>query len=72
MLFSLFTMKYKEAGKRLVKTIDDFYVGQHVTFTKTFTDEDVRRFVEISRDPDLARTERGAFFLPWHDSASLR
>lgn len=50
MLFSLFTMKYKEAGKRLVKTIDDFYVGQHVTFTKTFTDEDVRRFVEITSD----------------------
>jgi len=49
-LFSLFTMKYKEAGKRLVKTIDDFYVGQHVTFTKTFTDEDVRRFVEITED----------------------
>ena len=30
--------------------IDDFTVGQHVTFTKTFTDDDVRRFVEITGD----------------------
>ncbi|HEY7113764.1 MAG TPA: MaoC family dehydratase [Thermoanaerobaculia bacterium] len=30
--------------------IDDFAVGQHATFTKTFTDEDVRRFVEITGD----------------------
>ena len=30
--------------------IDDFQVGQHVTFTKTFTDEDIRRFVEITGD----------------------
>ena len=30
--------------------IDDFQVGQHVTFTKTFTDDDVRRFVEITGD----------------------
>ena len=30
--------------------IDDFKPGQHVTFTKTFTDEDVRRFVEITGD----------------------
>ncbi|HLJ75498.1 MAG TPA: MaoC family dehydratase [Thermoanaerobaculia bacterium] len=49
-MFSLVTMKYKERGKRLVKTIDDFHPGQHVTFTKTFTDEDVRRFVEITGD----------------------
>jgi 3-hydroxybutyryl-CoA dehydratase len=33
-----------------MKTIDDFHPGQHVTFTKTFTDEDVRRFVEITGD----------------------
>ena len=30
--------------------IDDFEVGQHASFTKTFTDEDVRRFVEITGD----------------------
>jgi acyl dehydratase len=30
--------------------IDDFHVGQHVTFTKTFTEDDVRRFIEITGD----------------------
>ena len=30
--------------------IEDFHVGQHVTFTKTFTEEDMRRFVEITGD----------------------
>ena len=30
--------------------IDDFEVGQHVTLTKTFTEEDVERFVEITGD----------------------
>lgn len=30
--------------------IDDFEIGQHVTFTKTFTDDDIRRFVEITGD----------------------
>jgi 3-hydroxybutyryl-CoA dehydratase len=30
--------------------IDDFKTGQHVTFTKTFTEEDVRRFIEITGD----------------------
>jgi acyl dehydratase len=30
--------------------IEDFEVGQHESFTKTFTDEDVRRFVEITGD----------------------
>lgn len=30
--------------------IDDFEVGQHASFTKTFTEEDVRRFVEITGD----------------------
>ena len=30
--------------------IEDFEVGQHARFTKTFTDEDVRRFVEITGD----------------------
>ena len=30
--------------------IDDFHVGQRASFTKTFTEEDVRRFVEITGD----------------------
>ena len=33
-----------------MNTIDDFTLGQHATFTKTFTDDDVRRFVEITGD----------------------
>ena len=31
-------------------TIDDLAVGQHVTFTKTFTEDDVQRFIEITSD----------------------
>ena len=30
--------------------IEDFEIGQRASFTKTFTDEDVRRFVEITGD----------------------
>jgi len=30
--------------------IEDFEIGQTATFTKMFTDEDVRRFVEITGD----------------------
>jgi acyl dehydratase len=30
--------------------IEDFEPGQHVSFRKTFTDEDVRRFIEITGD----------------------
>jgi acyl dehydratase len=30
--------------------IDDFDVGQHVTLTKTFTGDDVQRFIEITGD----------------------
>ncbi|HJQ39639.1 MAG TPA: MaoC family dehydratase [Thermoanaerobaculia bacterium] len=30
--------------------IEDFEPGQHVSFTKTFTDEDVRRFIAITSD----------------------
>jgi len=30
--------------------INDFEPGQHVTFTKTFTEDDVRRFIEITGD----------------------
>ena len=33
-----------------IARIDDFEVGQHVTFTKTFTEDDVRRFIEITGD----------------------
>src|SRR4029079_18382164 len=29
--------------------IEDFEPGQHVTFTKTFTDADIQRLVEITR-----------------------
>lgn len=34
----------------VVARIDDFEVGQHVTFTKTFTEDDLRRFIEITGD----------------------
>ena len=34
----------------MVRTIDDFEVGQHVTLTKTFTEEDVGHFVAITGD----------------------
>ncbi len=30
--------------------IEDFQPGQHVTFTKTFTEDDLRRFIEITGD----------------------
>ena len=30
--------------------IEDFEIGQHVTFTKTFTEDDMRRFIEITGD----------------------
>ena len=30
--------------------IEDFEAGQHVTFTKTFTEDDVRHFIEITGD----------------------
>jgi 3-hydroxybutyryl-CoA dehydratase len=30
--------------------IEDFVPGQHVTFTKTFTEEDVQRFIAITGD----------------------
>ena len=35
--------------------IEDFMPGQHVTFTKTFTEEDVQRFIAITGDVN-----------PWH------
>jgi 3-hydroxybutyryl-CoA dehydratase len=33
-----------------VARIEDFEAGQHVTFTKTFTEDDLRRFIEITGD----------------------
>ena len=30
--------------------IDDFAVGQHATFTKTFTEADVEKFIEVTGD----------------------
>jgi acyl dehydratase len=30
--------------------IEDFAIGQHVTLTKTFTEDDVQRFIEITGD----------------------
>ncbi|MEK6373923.1 MAG: MaoC family dehydratase [Acidobacteriota bacterium] len=31
-------------------SIDDFHLGQHASFTKTFTEEDVERFIAITGD----------------------
>ncbi len=33
-----------------VARIEDFEPGQHVSFSKTFTEDDVRRFIEITSD----------------------
>jgi acyl dehydratase len=35
---------------RALPRIEDFEVGQRSSFTKTFTEEDVRRFIEITGD----------------------
>ena len=37
-------------GSRVIARIEDFQVGQRARLTGTFTDEDVRRFVEITGD----------------------
>ena len=34
----------------MIATIDDFHVGQHASFTKTFTEDDVQRFIDITGD----------------------
>ena len=34
----------------MIARIGDFEPGQHVTFTKTFTEDDVQRFIEITGD----------------------
>ena len=33
-----------------MKRIEDFEVGQHASFTKTFTEADLQRFIEITGD----------------------
>jgi 3-hydroxybutyryl-CoA dehydratase len=33
-----------------IARIEDFQAGQHVTFRKTFTEDDVQRFIEITGD----------------------
>jgi acyl dehydratase len=33
-----------------VARIDDFTIGQHASFTKTFTEDDVKRFIAITGD----------------------
>ena len=38
------------AAEAVMARIDDFEPGQHVTLSKTFTEEDVRRFIEITGD----------------------
>ena len=40
-------MAYKKTG---MARIDEFEPGQHATFTKTFTEEDVQRFIAITSD----------------------
>jgi len=37
-------------SERRSAQIEDFQPGQHVTFTKTFTEDDLRRFIEITGD----------------------
>jgi acyl dehydratase len=44
------TLTLTRPTPRAPARIEDFQVGQHASFTKTFTDEDVRRFVEITGD----------------------
>ena len=34
----------------MTATIDDFHIGQHASFTKTFTEDDVQRFIDITGD----------------------
>ncbi len=63
----------------VVARIEDFEPGQHASFSKTFTDEDVRRFVEITGDTNplhvddefAARTQFGRRVLHGMLTASL-
>ena len=59
--------------------IDDFHVGQHAAFTKTFTGDDVQRFIAITGDtnplhvdePFAARTQFGGRVLHGMLTASI-
>jgi 3-hydroxybutyryl-CoA dehydratase len=59
--------------------IEDFQPGQHVTFTKTFSEDDVRRFIEITGDTNplhvdesfAARTQFGRRVLHGMLTASI-
>jgi 3-hydroxybutyryl-CoA dehydratase len=42
--------RIKIYNRLMVATVDDFHLGQHASFTKTFTAEDVDRFVAITGD----------------------
>jgi 3-hydroxybutyryl-CoA dehydratase len=42
-----------------VARIEDFEPGQHASFRRTFTDEDVRRFIEITGDTNPLHTDDG-------------
>ncbi len=63
----------------VVARIEDFEPGQHASFRKTFTDEDVRRFIEITGDSNplhvddefAARTQFGRRIVHGMLSASL-
>jgi acyl dehydratase len=62
-----------------IARIEDFEAGQHAIFSKTFTDEDVRRFIEITGDTNplhvddafAARTQFGRRVLHGMLTASL-
>jgi acyl dehydratase len=63
----------------VVARIEDFEPGQRASFSKTFTDEDVRRFIEITGDTNplhvddafAARTQFGRRVLHGMLTASL-
>jgi len=63
----------------VVARIEDFEPGQHASFAKTFTDEDVRRFIEITGDTNplhvddefAARTQFGRRIVHGMLAASL-
>src|ERR1700740_1845292 len=62
-----------------IARIEDFKPGQHVTFTKTFSEDDVRRFIEITGDVNplhvddafAAKTQFGARVLHGMLTASI-
>jgi acyl dehydratase len=63
----------------VIARIEDFEPGQHVTLRKTFTEDDVRRFIEITGDRNplhvdeefAARTQFGRRVLHGMLSASI-